>query len=231
MAEPAADRARTFALLLYPDMTLLDLVGPLHFLAAIPGSRTHLVTTGGDLEPVVADNGVAIVPNSTMRDCPLDLDVLFVPGGLNGTLAAARDGATLEFLRDRSARSRFTSSVCTGSIVLGAAGLLRGRRATSHWCAVEELARFGAIPSHERVVRDGPLITAAGVSAGLDLGAVLVRELAGPMMADALVLVSEYTVHESVSGGAPAAVGGQARTLLQPMLEDFVERVRTLATR
>lgn len=170
MTEATSDRTRTFALVLYPDMTLLDLVGPLHFLAAIPGARTHLVTTRGDLAPVITDNGVAIVPNSTMRDCPSDLDVLFVPGGLNGTIAAARDAATLEFLRDRSARSRFTSSVCSGSIVLGAAGLLRGRRATSHWCAVEELARFGAIPSHERVVRDGPFITAAGVSAGLDLG-------------------------------------------------------------
>lgn len=225
---PVAGRGPAVAMLMYPDMTLLDFVSPLHFLSGIPGARVHLVTNQATLAPVASDSRVAMVPTVTMAECPTDVDVLFVPGGTTGTVAAARDAATLDFVRRTGRAARWITSVCTGSIVLGAAGLLHGRRATSHWSVVPELDRFGAVPVHERVVRDGPVITAAGVSAGLDLGVFLADAIAGTPVAEAMVLVSEYAPRPLLHGGTPEAARPEVRRFIESSLEGFVQQVRDL---
>jgi putative intracellular protease/amidase len=185
--------AEQIALLIYPGFTALDLVAPHYFFACLMGAKVHLVTTGPDLTPVASDLGLAIVPTCTFADCPADLDVLFIPGGTHGTLATARDPAALAFVRDRAARTRYLASVCTGAFVYGAAGLLRGKRATSHWIVRESLPAFGATPVDERVVWDGNLVSGAGVTAGIDLGLALVERLRSLPYAEALMLQAEYS--------------------------------------
>jgi putative intracellular protease/amidase len=173
------------AMLVYPGMTALDFVGPHHFLAGMRNSQVEVVTTGSDLALVPPDLGLKVQPTQTLASCPEDVALLFVPGSTMGTLAVARDPAVIDFVRGRAAKARYITSVCTGSLVLGAAGLLRGKRATSHWIVRDFLDQFEAIPTRGRVVRDGNVITAAGVSAGLDLGASLVAEMRGMMDAEA----------------------------------------------
>src|SRR4051812_44245360 len=170
---------RTALLLAYPGFTALDLFGPQWFLAALPGMAPRVVARTRD--PVAGDAGATVVPAHSFADAPEAYDVLLVPGGGPGAVAAMTDAWLLAFLRARAARARIVASTCTGSLLLGAAGLLRGRRATSHWLVRDAvLPRLGAIPVAARVVEDGTdLITAAGVTAGLDLGLALVRRLAG----------------------------------------------------
>jgi cyclohexyl-isocyanide hydratase len=225
-APPAgADR---IAMLLYPGLTALDLVGPYHFLAAMPGAQVDLVTIGADLSPVPSDLGLALQPTATLDTCPEDLALLFVPGGTMGTLAAARDPATIAFLRDRGSRARYITSVCTGSLVLGAAGLLRGRRATSHWVVRDLLTQFEAIPTQARVVRDGNVITGAGVSAGLDFGASLVAEMRGMLDAEAVLLVSEYDPDPPFPGGSPETARPEIVDLISQGLAPFVAQAKML---
>ena len=156
----------SIAMLMFPGMTALDLVGPQAILAGLAGGRLHLVArqTG----PIPSDTGLTMVADTSFETCPGEIDVLFVPGG-DATPGQMREEATLAFLRDRAARASWVTSVCTGSLILGAAGLLDGYRATSHWCVRETvLPRLGAIPVNRRVVVDRNRITAAGISAGLD---------------------------------------------------------------
>lgn len=190
-------------LLLYPGMTALDVLGPYHFLCFMGGAKIHLITNQPEMGLVVSDAGLGVQPTTTMAGCPRDLDLLLVPGGTDGTLRAARDADTIAFLRDRGSRARYVSSVCTGSLVLGVAGLLRGRRATSHWNVVDCLSEFGAVPTRRRVVEDGNLITAAGVSAGLDSGIILLERLRGRALAEAGVLATEYAPDPPLRGGGP----------------------------
>lgn len=222
MAAPPQEGVEHVGMLLYPGFTALDLVGPHHFLAGMGNVQVHLVTNGPDLSPVVSDLGVPVVPTATLDTCPQDLAVLFVPGGTAGTIGAASDAATLAFLRDRAPRARYVTSVCTGSLVLGAAGLLEGRRATSHWSVVDTLARFGAIPVRERVVRDGNVITGAGVSAGLDFGVTLVEGLRGRDTAEAGVLMSEYAPEPPIAGGTIETARPEIADMLKRALGGFV---------
>src|SRR5690606_11022446 len=215
------------AMLLYPGFTALDFVGPYHFLS-MPGAVVHLVTNQADLRPVRSDLGLAIQPTVTLADCPAEVDVLFTPGGTAGTLQAARDGATLEFIRDRAVGASYVTSVCTGSLVLGAAGLLRGRRATSHWSVVSELARLGAVPVRERVVQAGKFVTGAAVSAGLDFGSALVAEMLGPAMAEAAVLMAEYDPQPPIPGGSITSARPEIAALLRQGLAPFVGEARQL---
>jgi putative intracellular protease/amidase len=216
------------AMLLYPEFTALDLVGPYHFLGATPGVTIHLVTNQRDLKPVASDIGLAIQPTHTLADCPKDMTVLFTPGGLDGTLDAARDPETLAFFRDRAPSARFVTSVCTGSLILGAAGLLKGKRATSHWLAVPVLSQFGATPERSRYVRDGNVITGAGVSAGLDFGSAMVAELRGRAVAEAVVLMSEYAPQPPIPGGSIETARPEIRTMLDGAYRSFVEEAKTL---
>lgn len=218
------------AMLLYPGMTALDFVGPHHFLGMMPGARMHLVTTQADLRPVPSDLGMGIQPTTTMADCPDDLTLIFAPGGIAGTLAAARDPRVLEFVRSRGERARYVTSVCTGSLILGAAGLLRGRRATSHFSVVPLLAQFGAIPDRRRVVHDGKVITGAGVSAGLDFGAALVAELRGRPLAEFEVLMSEYAPEPPIRGGTPESARPEIVEVVNEVLVGLVEGARSLRT-
>ena len=163
-------------LLLFERMTQLDMTGPFEVFTRVPDAQVLLVAK--TLEPIEADTGLRMLPYTTLRDCQ-PLDVICVPGG-PGVNALMEDAEVLAWLREQAAHARYVGSVCTGSLVLGAAGLLRGRRATSHWGARDLLAAFGATPTPERVVRDGNLFTGGGVTAGIDFALTMVAELAGP---------------------------------------------------
>ena len=195
------------AILVYPEFTALDALGPHYFLAGMMGAQVRFVAKTMDLLPCegAATGGFCIKPHYTFNTCPAALDLLLVPGGLTGTLAAIKDMATVDFIADRGGQAKMAGSVCTGSLLLGAAGLLKGRKATSHWQLVELLKEVGATPVAERVVFDGrDRVTAAGVSAGLDLGLELVRHYRGDFYAKGMQLLGEYDPHPAFpAGGNP----------------------------
>ena len=216
------------AMLLYPGFTALDLVGPHYFFASMMGAKVHLVSTQNDLSPVASDLGLAIAPTTTLQDCPDDLTVIFVPGGTTGTLAAASDLKVLKFLKDRARGARCVTSVCTGSLVLGAAGLLKDKKATSHWVVRNTLDHFGATPTDRRVVIDGNVITGAGVSAGLDFGLAVVEILRGRPYAEALMLQAEYSPEPPFKGGTLATTDPAIGEPLGTMFSALVARARAL---
>ncbi|HET6306138.1 MAG TPA: DJ-1/PfpI family protein [Rhodopila sp.] len=185
--------------LIFPRMTQLDLTGPFEVFSRVPDAQVLLLWK--TLEPVEADTGLRLLPYATLRDCP-PLDIICVPGG-PGVNSLMEDEEVLAWLRDRAATARFISSVCTGSLVLGAAGLLRGRRATSHWGARDLLATFGATPTSGRVVRDGNVFTGGGVTAGIDFALTMVAELAGAPVAQAIQLQIEYAPAPPFDSGTP----------------------------
>ncbi len=229
IAPPPVDAdSDQIAMLVYPGFTALDFMGPHHFFGGMPRAKIHVVTTQADLSPVSSDLGLLVQPTATMETCPADVALIFVPGGTAGTITAASDPRVITFVRDRASRARYITSVCTGSLILGAAGLLRGKRATSHWATVPLLGQFGATPVTERVVRDGNLITGAGVSAGLDFGIVVVEEMHGRMVAEAGVLISEYAPQPPIEGGTLDTARPEIAALLQNSLSGFVEQARGL---
>jgi cyclohexyl-isocyanide hydratase len=185
--------------LIFPRMTQLDLTGPFEVFSRVPDAQVLLLWK--TLEPVEADTGLRMLPYATLHDCP-PLDIICVPGG-PGVNNLMEDEEILTWLRDRAATARFVSSVCTGSLVLGAAGLLRGKRATSHWGARDLLATFGATPTAGRVVRDGNVFTGGGVTAGIDFALTMVAELAGAPVAQAIQLQIEYAPAPPFNAGTP----------------------------
>jgi cyclohexyl-isocyanide hydratase len=186
-------------MLLYPGLTQLDLTGPFEVLHRIPGAQVHLVWK--DTQPVRADSGLGLVPTTAFVDCP-PLDVVFVPGG-NGQAAVMTDPVVLEFLRRHGRTARYVTSVCTGALVLGAAGLLDGYDAATHWAFVELLPAFGARPTPGRVVVDRNRITGGGVTAGIDFALRLAAEVAGEEVARAIQLGLEYDPAPPFSSGHP----------------------------
>ncbi|RWR31250.1 DJ-1/PfpI family protein [Sinirhodobacter populi] len=205
-----------FGILAFPGVQQLDLTGPYEVFASAKGAEVHLIWK--DLNPLRASTGLMLQPTVSLADCP-PLDVLCIPGG-GGVNALMEDQEVLDFIRARAGQVRYMTSVCTGSLVLGAAGLLRGRRATTHWNAHDFLARFGAIPVEGRVVRDGPLITAGGVTSGIDFGLAVIAELLGQAEAETVQLSLEYAPAPPFQAGtpetAPAAVLSAARERLAP---------------
>lgn len=203
---------------LHPGFELLDVVGPLHFLSAT-GAAVHLVTTGAAGVPVVSGGGTAVVPTMTVAELPPAPAVILVPGGDTGILL--RDAPAMAALASVGANARWVTSVCTGSIALGAAGLLRGRRATSHWSMRHLLPGYGAIKVDERVVEDGNRLTAAGVTAGMDLAIRLVAHLCSENHARCVVLRAEYAPQPPFDTGTPVTAGpaltGLSRGFLAPM--------------
>jgi cyclohexyl-isocyanide hydratase len=187
-------------MLLYPGLTQLDLTGPFELMHRIPGAQVHLLWK--DKQPVRADSGITFLPTTTLRECP-PLDVVFVPGG-DGQVHLMADPEILGFLREHGLRARYVTSVCTGSLLLGAAGLLDGYAATSHWAFVELLPRFGATPTAGRVVIDRNRITGGGVTAGIDFGLTLVKEIAGEQVARAIQLGLEYDPDPPFRSGHPS---------------------------
>jgi cyclohexyl-isocyanide hydratase len=233
LSEPAPERPLRIAMLLFPGMTALDVVGPQAFLAGLSPGTLHLVAKAGG--PVPSDTGLSLLATTSLAACPGDLDVLFVPGG-DGTPAQMRDPAIRAFLRDRAARAGWIASVCTGSLILGAAGLLDGYRATSHWCVRDAvLPLLGAEPVDERVVFDRNRVTAAGVSAGLDLGLALAARLRGADYARTSQLVAAYAPQPPFRAGTPEdagpAITEAARRILETLSADARAAARDLQRR
>ncbi len=203
-------------LLLFPDVQQLDLTGPYEIFATVPGTTMHLVSR--TMDPVRTSSGIVMLPSTRMATCP-QLDVVCVPGG-GGVDALMTDEETLAFLRRQAEGARFVTSVCTGALVLGAAGLLDGRRATTHWAAHDLLGAFGAIPTRGRVVRDGDVFTGGGVTAGIDFALRVVAELAGRAEAEAAQLHLEYAPAPPFEAGdpetAPSEVLARVRARLAP---------------
>jgi putative intracellular protease/amidase len=228
MTAPASwTRPDEIAMLVYPRMTALDLIGPQYMFASLMGAKVHLV--GKTAEPVTSDTGVTITPTATFADCPKDLTVLFAPGGTTGTLAALQDAETRAFMADRGSRARYVTSVCTGSLILGAAGLLNGYRATSHWAARDVLSSYGAIPTDERVVRDRNRITGAGVTAGLDFGLTMIAELRDRNYAENVQLLCEYDPHPPFDAGSTHTAPPQVRAMMQSHLAPFHQKAEAAA--
>lgn len=186
--------------LLFEDITQLDLTGPAEVFAAAGFTVNLLARTTA---PVTTDGGWSINPTHTLEAAP-PADILLVPGGA-GVDRLLDDPALLDIVRRLAAEAAWVTSVCTGSLVLAAAGLLEGRRATSHWASVDLLGRFGVDVVHERWVRDGRVVTAAGVSAGIDMALALVADVAGEAVAAAAQLEMEYDPHPPFGYGSPGA--------------------------
>jgi cyclohexyl-isocyanide hydratase len=215
------------AMLVYPKMTALDLVGPQYMFASAWGAKVHLV--GKTLDPVISDTGLTILPTMTFKDCPKDLTVLFAPGGTTGTLNAMGDAETIAFMADRGSRATYVTSVCTGSLILAAAGLLKGYKATCHWGAREALKEFGAIPTDARIVKDRNRITGAGVTAGLDFGLQMLAELRDTTYAQGVQLMAEYDPHPPFNAGSPHTAPLHVKALITPMASPFEAEVRKFA--
>ncbi|MET9781764.1 DJ-1/PfpI family protein [Nocardiopsis alba] len=188
------------AILLFDDLTALDAVGPYEILSSLPGARIHLV--GERRGPVRAHRGGLGLMVDTELDELTDPDIVLVPGG-PGQNALMDDGPVHDWLRTADTTSTWTTSVCTGSLILAAAGLLDGRRATSHWLALEQLSAHGVEPTGERVVVDGKYVTAAGVSSGIDMALTLVGRIAGDTTAQSIQLGTEYDPRPPYDAGSP----------------------------
>ncbi|MFI4947420.1 MAG: DJ-1/PfpI family protein [Alphaproteobacteria bacterium] len=186
-------------MLVFPNLTQLDMTGPYEILARMPGSEVSLIWKS--LDPVRTEHGLTILPTATFATA-LPLDLVLVPGG-GGINPLLEDTETLAFLRRAAASARYVVSVCTGALVLGAAGLLRGRRATTHWMSRDLLPAFGALPVNERVVVDGNLVTGGGVTAGIDVALAVVAEIAGRAAAEAIQLAVEYDPAPQFAAGSP----------------------------
>lgn len=207
---------RHIGILVFPGVQQLDLTGPYEVFASLSDTKVHLIWK--DRAPITSATGLVLIPTMTFAECA-KLDVICVPGG-GGVNALLEDAETLAFLRAQAKQARYVTSVCTGSLVLGAAGLLKGRKATTHWFAHDFLEKFGTIPVHGRVVRDGNLITAGGVTAGIDFGLAVVAELVGRAEAEAIQLGLEYAPAPPFAAGtpeqAPSAVVAAVKERLAP---------------
>ena len=219
-----------FGLVLFPGLTLLDLVGPM---SALSGHGTlHIVAP--TLDPVRSDSQVALVPTATYASCPRELDVLFVPGGF-GTAEAMEDARLLDFLVDRAPRSRYVTSVCTGALILAAAGLLHGYRATTHWATYDYLRMFDVDVRTDRVVIDRNRMTGGGVTAGIDFGLTLLSQLRDEPTAKMKQLMLEYNPEPPFDAGRPELAGpeitGRVNALLAPSNETMFKASRAAVSR
>jgi cyclohexyl-isocyanide hydratase len=192
---------------IFPDLTQLDFTGPLQVLSRLPQSAIRIVAKSA--APVPSDCGLGLVPTHSFANCP-PLDLICVPGGSQGVVEAIGDRETIEFVRRQAGAAKYVTSVCTGAFILGVAGLLKGRRATTHWAFADLLPLVGATHEKARVVRDGNVITAGGVTSGIDFGLSVVAEVAGETIARTIQLGIEYDPAPPFDSGhpdrAPAAI-------------------------
>ncbi|MDT9600684.1 DJ-1/PfpI family protein [Sphingosinicella rhizophila] len=218
-------------LLLFPELTQLDLTGPYEVLPRAPGVEVLLVAR--TMEPVTAQWGMRILPDTDFANCP-PLDLLLVPGGF-GVDEAMLDQETIAFVRRTATEARYIVSVCTGALILGAAGLLRGRRAATHWAFRDLLKEFGATPSRERVVRDGNLFTGGGVTAGIDVALTILAEVFDANVAQSAQLSVEYAPCPPFGAGTPETAPGPVAEAVAARYATGVartaERVRAAAQR
>lgn len=209
---PGSERRLTIALVLFDGLTALDAVGPYEVLSRLPGSEVRLAAA--EPGPKRTENGaLSLVADSALADIP-DPDVVVVPGGF-GTRALMEEDTVLDWLSTAHTTSRWTVSVCTGSLLLAAAGILEGLQATTHWLELETLERFGARPVARRVVEDGKVITAAGVSSGIDMALTLAAHIAGDKVAQAIQLSIEYDPEPPFDSGSPAKAAPEVLSLVR----------------
>ncbi len=220
---------QTILMLVYPEFTALDLVGPQHVFSLLEDYKVHLVWK--TKKEVISDTGIPIRPTMSFEECREDPDVLFVPGGTNGTLAVMEDPEVRNFLSLQATQAKFVTSVCTGSLILGASGLLRGYKATSHWLTVDTLAKFGAIPTNERVVIDRNRVTGAGVTAGIDFGLKLAAQLKDDTYAKAIQLMMEYDPKPPFRSGNTKEADPETVSMLKEMLKPFQQKLDAIASR
>src|SRR3984957_15661138 len=218
-------------LVIFPKVTQLDLTGPLQVFSSVPGAQVHLIWKR--IEPVPSDSVLVLTPTTTFADCP-QLDVICVPGGI-GTDDMIDDKEMLDFLRRQAVGAKYITSVCTGSLVLGAAGLLRGYRAATHWTAMEFLESFGAIPTDTRVCVDRNRVTGGGVTAGIDFALTLVSLLVDRRTAEMIQIRLEYNPAPPFNAGSPdtasAEIGAAMKERMAPGKVGRVEAVRRAAAR
>jgi cyclohexyl-isocyanide hydratase len=198
-------------LVLFPRVTQLDFTGPLQVFSSVPDAKVHLIWKR--IEPVTSDSVMMLTPTVTFADCP-QLDVICVPGGF-GTDAMVNDEEMLDFLRQQAKGAKYITSVCTGSLVLGAAGLLRGYRATTHWSAMDNLAPLGALPTKTRVCVDRNRVTGGGVTAGIDFALTLVSLLVDRQTAEAIQLRLEYNPAPPFNAGSPDTAPAEVLALMK----------------
>jgi transcriptional regulator GlxA family with amidase domain len=199
------------AIPLYDRFTALDAVGPYEVLWRLPGARVRWV--GAEARPYATDRGLQLVAEATLDDVPAP-DILVVPGG-TGTRDALGDERLVDWIRAAHATSTWTTSVCTGALLLGAAGVLDGLRATTHWAYMDDLARYGAEATSQRVVAQGKVVTSAGVSSGIDMALSLAAEIAGADVAQAIQLRIEYDPMPPFDSGSVAKAPERIRELAQ----------------
>ena len=199
---------------LFDNVTQLDFSGPVQFLSRLPGAKTHVVSKDGNA--VTTDCGFSILPTASFAGCP-QADIICVPGG-HGVREAIADAAIVDFVRAQAAGATWITSVCTGAFILGAAGLLQGKRATTHWAYTQLLPLFGATFEQARVVRDGNLVTAGGVTSGIDFALELIALAQGEVMARTIQLALEYDPAPPFDGGHPSRTA-------QPLVDGLRARV------
>jgi len=219
----------TIAMMPYPGMFLQDLIGPLTMFEALLNRDIFLVWK--DTSPMKVGSSITLTPTTTFDQCPSDVDVLFVPGGVPGTFAMMEDAEVLAFLASRGRTAKYVTSVCTGALILGAAGLLKGYKATSYWNTREILSVFGAIPTEGRVVVDRNRITGGGVTAGLDFGLRVIAELRSQAYAEAVQLYVEYDPQPPFRAGSPKTAPKEAKAFVDDMLGSVVAVARETAER
>ena len=211
-------------LLLFPQMTLLDLTGPYEVFCRLPDTQVDLIWH--TLDPVVTEHGLPLTPTATC-DAVEHLDVLCVPGGY-GVTPLLNDAPTIGFIQRVASDARYVTSVCTGALLLGAAGVLKGRLAATHWASMEMLSAFGATPMHERVVHDGRVITGGGVTAGIDLALHLAAELHGRDLAEAIQLGIEYNPAPPFDAGHPSRARPELVAMVRQRMDEAQKRRWTL---
>jgi cyclohexyl-isocyanide hydratase len=204
--------------LLYPQVTQLDLTGPVQVLSRVPGAHVHLLWKSASAIPT--DAGFSINATTAFADCP-QLDVICVPGG-RGIGVHMQDAEVIAFLQRQGENARYVTSVCNGSLLLGAAGLVNGYQSACHWMWMDYLPRFGAIPVNARVVRDRNRISGGGVTAGIDFGFVLAAELAGEEVAKAIQLGLEYDPQPPFDYGSPEKAGPELEARLRELQRDRI---------
>jgi len=207
----------------FPEVTQLDFTGPLQVFQYLPQSATHVVARSA--APVRSDGALTVVPTHSFATCP-QLDLICVPGGTAGVAAALGDRATIDFVRRQAGGARYVTSVCTGAFLLGAAGLLAGRRATTHWAFTPLLPLVGATHEKARVVKDGNVITAGGVTSGIDFALSVVAEIAGDVPAQAIQLGIEYDPAPPFDAGHPDRAGEAVKALIAARYDKLLAAFR-----
>jgi cyclohexyl-isocyanide hydratase len=213
--------------IIFPEIDQADFTGPFEVLSRLPDSRFHILAK--EKAPVRDVKGLLLTPDKTLSEAP-QLDLLLVPGGA-GVNAAMEDEAILSFVRNQSANARIVLSVCTGALICGAAGLLKGRKATSHWVSHHFLRSFGAVPVNARVVVDGNMVSAAGVTSGLDAAFQVAAMLRGERVAQELQLYLQYAPEPMFNAGNPETAPSEIRDRVQAGMRSFIDQREIIVNR